>query len=659
MSFRTVVLWLFLLFPAFAAEAAEAPDWLKSALTEKFDSVKNRASAVRLLGEADITFLPGERVRKTYREVVRVLGENGFSETATALSYNADTDVIVRVQAWIISSDGKTISAFGKREFDDTVARFNAYFWDAYRVLTFRRSQQVPVGGMIAWEYVVESAQGLWHPDWSFRTSLPTVRSVFEVTPVPGGSLVTHLSSPLIPAGVVGSVPGSLRWEMRSIPAYPTEFPRGIKLNPLRVSVRGCAPNTVAARLKTWADFAQVASEIVEPRIQVNTAVANQAAALVKGKTGRWDRIQAVAEFAQKQIAYFALTLDKDAAAGYRPHLPSEILQSRFGDCKDKATLVVALLRSLGENGYVMIVNSSDPQAVVPDWPGSYFNHAIVAIPADQDTPDFWSQIEGGPLGKLVVFDPTDPASPFGILPQQDQGGFGLVLSAKTSELSVLPAETPSQNRVVRKTSAQVSATGAVSADVTETLHGARGARGHYLKFYLGSEKFTQRLESQLHDSMPMIRNLTWKEGWDPVKSEQALRYHFESEGVARLSGPDILIVTPKLIGEPVQFASWGRDVDGLAWIPARGLMEELTVTLPDAFQSTEVPRDWAQTLPSASCSISYRLEGQTLTIVYELRQNAGFFSRTDFQNLRNFYQKLSEAERRPVVLHRKKQLSG
>ncbi len=162
-------------------------------------------------------------------------------------------------------------------------------------------------------------------------------------------------------------------------------------------------------KIKTWADFASLTSDIIEPRIPANPAVAERAAALVKGKTDRWDRIRAITEFVQKEITYLSLTLEKDSLAGYRPHVPGEVLQGKLGDCKDKATLVVSMLRSIGEKAFVVLLYAGNPKAVSQDWPSQSFNHAIVAIAADESVPAQWPQIDGGTLGKLVLFDAIQP----------------------------------------------------------------------------------------------------------------------------------------------------------------------------------------------------------------------------------------------------------
>ena len=69
-------------------------------------------------------------------------------------------------------------------------------------------------------------------------------------------------------------------------------------------------------------------------------------------------------------------------AARLIPEFPSETLRRRFGDCKDKSTLLVAALRASGIEAYLALLSAGDDQDVSPDLPGlGMFDHAIVYVP--------------------------------------------------------------------------------------------------------------------------------------------------------------------------------------------------------------------------------------------------------------------------------------
>lgn len=103
----------------------------------------------------------------------------------------------------------------------------------------------------------------------------------------------------------------------------------------------------------------------------------------LQGKLDQWraldDRKQAVREalaFVQREVRYFGVELGQNS---HRPGDPNTVFARRFGDCKDKAQLLIALLRELGVEARPALVSSTYNRAVA-DWlpsPGA-FDHVIV-----------------------------------------------------------------------------------------------------------------------------------------------------------------------------------------------------------------------------------------------------------------------------------------
>ena len=648
------ILFGFVLSACMAAGAkAEAPQWVRAALKEEDPGWGQNAPSLVLLNCGAVDYLPGGRIRETYRVVVRLQKQDGLAEVYPHLMYNADTDKVLSLQAGSISPDGKTTKTYGRSDFLDVVAEFNHLVWNARRVVTFSARGDVKVGGVLAWEIQKESATGMQDCRWFFRMRQPVLNSVFTVTPVAEGKLVAFSQGRKCPEPVSGEKPGSLCWTQNRLRASPEAEEGTFLPTPMMVAVRCVSAGSLAKRLETWGGFAALAEEIIEPRIVDDEAVAAKAALLVKGRTERWERVRAITEFAQKEIAYLSVTLDKDSLAGYRPHLPAEVIKTGFGDCKDKAALTCALLRHIGERAWVVLVNARNPRGALPEWPSASFNHAIVAIAAGEAAPADWPQIDGGALGRLILFDATAASIPFGVLPEWDQGGYCLVVSKQTDGLAPLPMESPAGNRLERRLTGMITETGDIDAAVEEPLGGSHGAVDHYLQINQGQEKYTHSLESRLHDTMPLIHDLKWKAEWSVEGARSRLNYSFVAERAVPLASRDMLLVCPCLLNRNLRHGPWKKDQEGLFWQPARGIHEEVSLRIPEGFEAGSTPGGWRQETASASASITYRLSGQTLTYVFELEQKAGLLDHSDYETLRAFYQKLEEADRRPVVVRR------
>ncbi len=151
---------------------------------------------------------------------------------------------------------------------------------------------------------------------------------------------------------------------------------------------------------------------------------------LTAGKPSRNEKAQAILEYLDKEVRYTGIEFGEAAIV---PHSPSETLTHKYGDCKDKATLLVAMLRTAGIPAYLALLNAGSRMDVPEDLPGmGLFDHAIVFVPGD---PDLW-------------IDATDGYAKLGQLPASDQGRMALIVRSGSDSL-VRTAETPSQSNVL------------------------------------------------------------------------------------------------------------------------------------------------------------------------------------------------------------------
>jgi hypothetical protein len=639
-----------LLFPLASALASE-PDWLSASVAEPVVPRTATVAAIVLLYSGEVRYVSADHLRTDLRGAVKVINASGIAQARAALTYNAETDHILSARAWVVSADGKTTRTYGRSDFVDSVAQYNKYFWDAQRVLLFDGSDKVEVGGTVAWEVQSDSPSGVLSSSWSFAKPLEVVHGRFNVIPMPGGVLEWHATSPLLATPTAGAEPGSLLWEVSKLQPFPAGRPAGFLPNSMEVSVR-CVPAGPAGRPKTaWRDEAILMDGVMGPRIDTAGEVKAQAEALVAGKSQRWDRIRALTEFTQRNIVYLAITLDKDYLAGYRPHPPAEVLRNRYGDCKDKATLLVSMLRAIGEEGYVVLLNAGNPAATSADWPSCSFNHAIVAVPADASVPAGWPVTDAGALGKVVIFDPTDSSTPLGILSGSDQGGLGLIVDSRQGMVVKLPVTDPDFSRVERRIRAQLGAHGELEASVEENFHGLPAAEIYGLRAGLGAERFKERLEARVHEATPLAQGLEWKDDWDAAQARYRLSLRFTSERYARPLGDDLLMVTPRLLPESAPMLSWRTRADGVVWREGFAVDEEVRLTMPEGYTVEEMPEGWTQTLSSGSGALSYRVEGREIVYRCQLSQLGGFYAKADYEALRLFNQSLVQAARRPVIL--------
>ena len=204
----------------------------------------------------------------------------------------------------------------------------------------------------------------------------------------------------------------------------------------------------------SWQRIAARYSEILDRQI----AGADLKAALQEAAAGVRDRrelAERLLAWIQKRVRYTGVEFSD---ASIVPRAPAETLKRKFGDCKDKAALLVALLRAAGQAASVVILKIGPGPDVDPQLPGfGRFDHVIVRVAG---TPELW-------------IDPTDEYARVGELPSPDQDRLVLVASPDSTALTRTPAAGSSDNRTVMTREFALPERGLAHVTETTTASGA------------------------------------------------------------------------------------------------------------------------------------------------------------------------------------------
>lgn len=136
----------------------------------------------------------------------------------------------------------------------------------------------------------------------------------------------------------------------------------------------------------TFADWAEVSSVMAplyrtEGTIAADGPIARQIAAIEAAHSGELARAVAALRVVQDEITYLANGLE---GGNYIPQAPAETWDKRYGDCKAKSLLLLAMLREMGIEAEAVVVSSSSGDAVPELLPmPAAFDHVIVRATID------------------------------------------------------------------------------------------------------------------------------------------------------------------------------------------------------------------------------------------------------------------------------------
>jgi tetratricopeptide (TPR) repeat protein len=158
------------------------------------------------------------------------------------------------------------------------------------------------------------------------------------------------------------------------------------------------APDVLISSFHSWDEVGRWYDSLQQEKIQPSPEVRAKAEELTKGLSDDDAKIQAIYNYVSLRYRYVAIDI---GIGRYQPHAAGEILGNQYGDCKDKHTLLAALLGSVGIHAYPALINSQmTVDADVPS-PGQ-FNHVISAVAKGATLSWMDTTPELTPMGDLV-----------------------------------------------------------------------------------------------------------------------------------------------------------------------------------------------------------------------------------------------------------------
>ena len=226
--------------------------------------------------------------------------------------------------------------------------------------------------------------------------------------------------------------------------------------------------------LSTGSSWQQVVTEyahLVNDKLRLADVQPLVARANIKDAS-RQDVVRRLVGALHKSVRYTGVEFGESTLV---PQFPAETLKRKYGDCKDKATLLVAMLRAAGIPANLALLYSGPGQDVNTDLPGmGVFDHAIVYVPASGADPELW-------------IDATAQYSRVGVLPEMDYGRWALVVDEKTTALKKIPALASAQN--VHRETREFTMAEYGPARIVETNAQEGPMEAEYRDYYTGDAK--------------------------------------------------------------------------------------------------------------------------------------------------------------------------
>jgi transglutaminase-like putative cysteine protease len=410
--------------------------------------------AVTILDDGVVVINADGTDSRTYRTVAQVLTQDAVEGMAErTFSYDGTRQRFRLNWARVIGADGHVISAKPERDQESA-----APVSESSPVYTDQKIRRITMGGvvpgvMVDYSYTIENIKPLIPGDflgsWSVHTGQPVRRSRYVVE-VPASLQPrireTNLTFRRGERRVAGAV--VYDWTTAEVPKVEPE--------PFMADSNGVFMSILLGGNTSWAQIARWYHGLEEGRYALTPEIEAKVAEVVKDARTLDDSLRAVHRWVAQDFRYVSLSL---GIGGYQPRLPAAVLQTQYGDCKDKATLFVAVARRMGVKAYPVLLNSS--------------GHVNRAFPSIEQFDHMIAAVER-PGGGYTFLDLTSDLTPYGSVVPSYQGEFGLVVRPDgTAEEITFPLDAPSGNRRETVIVGSLGADGVFSGNLTALTTGA------------------------------------------------------------------------------------------------------------------------------------------------------------------------------------------
>ncbi len=600
--------------PAAAWDKREpAPQWAVEAAKTPTPSTAGEASAVVLFDEYLITVDDKNHAVEREREAIRILKPQGRGYSHCTIGYDID-EKLNYFRSWTITPDGRQLQA-AESDFLDRGAYAGADLQFTERIRTVNPPASDP-GSVVVCETEEHLRPYMFEEIWDIQSSIPIVFEALELALPPGGHYAESWRK-FPPAKPVELGSNHLRWEIKDMPALDLE---SIRATP--------AWGALAARMSIkWGDLAVKDSQnqwraiglwqqqLEEHRPDPTPEVAVKSQELIAGAPDLYTKLSRITDYIQKNVRYFVV---ERGIGGWQAHYAADIYRNRYGDCKDKTTLLISMLQAVGVRAYYLHVDSRRG-IIDPDAPALAGNHMITAIelPEGENDPRLMARVRAGNGKSLLIFDPTDQFTPVGLIRAALQGAWGNISNGTDSQILEMPILPPESAGLNRRGSFTLAADGALAGDTTEAFTGDDAGSERNLIKNSDSRELHERIEQSLGSDLPGLafKGFEFRQTAE-LDKPLLLDLHFGASGYAHPAGP-LLLLRPRILGSHAHVVP-----DVMEGKPRRYAIElghpgrwrdSFDITLPPGYVVDETPEPVAIDLDFASYHSTVSAKGDVL----------------------------------------------
>lgn len=598
------------------------------------------ADAIILLNQFSHEVTAAGKSRYTSHQVVKILTERGAQNyDDIAIPHTPTAQHITVNVARTITPDGVIVEP-PEEAFNDVtppgLLSYNLYSDSMWRVISM---PALKPGVCIEYQVTLEDAgaESVGSTSWfwggfSFQSTDPILQSAYALR-VPKGTNFKWkaIRCQLDPQILHEEGTNTYLWTYGETPALKKEYNMP--------ATNDVVPRLSYSSVESWDAVYRWYRDIAKDRYTVDTAIEETVEQLTADLVTPDDKIRAIYHFVASQIRYVGIELGQGA---YQPTPANQVLSVRYGDCKDKTTLMIAMLDIVGIEAFPAMLNPTPYQRIDLELPSlGQFSHLVAAVPR-----------EGG---GYVWLDPTADTCSYGDLPARNRGRKGFVIRNDQGEFVDIPVSTPESNRLIVDTKIVLTGDGMVQGIMQIDTLGQYNIEARLEYKQVSPSAWKDTLAVGLSKQFPGVRvDSVQISDLADLNVPVRLNVAFTAENYVELVGNGLVFPMPsdEFSDYAEIFAAVARQHPLDLSYPMQ-MQKTVRITLPEGWKAT-FPKDLRLENRFASMKRQYKLDGDQIHYEINFVIKEAIIPPEDYIAAKHFFDMLVREDRTQLILEKR-----
>jgi hypothetical protein len=594
------------------------------------------AAVIYILQEKIEEAFKDGRCRSTYHSVFKIVHEKGKSYANISIGFNSLYEDASLLYAKTITPEGQVLPLR-----KDAIKVINPYSdypaYNDYKRLTFSLPG-VAVGSVIDYKVVIEGKRpvidGKFSNEFDFQEFDPVLISRYQLTLPKNMDLKYLLLNPLdqiiaVPRIVQQGNKKTYLWEYKDIPQIIGE----ISMPPYdEVGFRLLVTN-----MSSWDEFASWWRRLIEKKKVPTRAITEKVVTLTQNLSTLQEKEESLFDYVKREVQYVSVDLGK---SGFEPNAAAEVFENKYGDCKDKSTLLISMLRSAGIPAYYVLIPTNSIGNLIHDFPYPFqFNHCIVAI----------KDGEG-----YHFLDPVAETHSFHSLPWSDQNRDVLVFEDQRIVFAKTPSLKAEENARQTQQKIKIGGDGSIENEVRKS--GSGDSEAYYRSFFSNSSpvEIKESMEREVYYINPGAKLLEYNHS-DPLNFKEKFVIHlkYRSRDYCKNSGDLLIFELPQIRQGCSSVDKLERRYPLIRWTNSYS-KNEAEFNIPEGYEIYYLPEPTEVMSQYFEFRSTYRQEGERIFYQGEFWDKAMRIPPEEYLTYQGFCQKASQSFRREILFKKK-----